>query len=146
MKKTLDDFDALSREGRGLASVAVLRADSTIHSSLVNVGLLANPNTGERAVGFVTYGPVKLRNLRLRPQCTVTIVLGRQWVTVEGDAELVGPDDQPAWFDQARLPGLLREVFTAAGGSHDDWEAYDRVMAAERRAAVFVSPDRIYGI
>jgi hypothetical protein len=36
-------------------------------------------------------------------------------------------------------------VFTAAGGSHDDWEAYDRVMAEQRRTAVLVAPRRVYG-
>jgi hypothetical protein len=39
---------------------------------------------------------------------------------------------------------LLRDVFTAAGGKHDDWAEYDRVMAEERRTVVFVSPVRIY--
>jgi PPOX class probable F420-dependent enzyme len=146
MKKTLEDFAALAGEGRGLASVAVLRSDATIHSSLVNVAVLARPHTGAASIGFVTYGVVKLRNLRLRPQCAVTIVAGNKWVTVEGEAELIGPDDQPAWFDQSRLPALLREVFTAAGGSHDDWETYDRIMAEQRRVAVFVSPQRIYGV
>jgi PPOX class probable F420-dependent enzyme len=146
MEKTLEDFATHAREGRGLASVAVLRSVATIHSSLVNVAVLAHPHTGAASVGFVTYGAVKLRNLRLRPQSTVTIVSGSKWVTVEGDAELIGPDDQPVWFDQSRLPALLREVFTAAGGSHDDWESYDRVMAEQRRVAVFVSPRRIYGV
>jgi hypothetical protein len=37
---------------------------------------------------------------------------------------------------------LLREIFTAAGGTHDDWPGYDRVMAQERRAAVLIIPDR----
>jgi PPOX class probable F420-dependent enzyme len=146
MKKTLEDFATLLREGRGLASVAVLRSDATIHSSLVNVAVLANPHTGEPSVGFVTYGAVKLRNLRLRPQSTVTIVSGSKWVTVEGAAELIGPDDQPSWFDLSLLPELLREVFIAAGGSHDDWDTYDHVMAEQRRVAVFVAPRRIYGV
>jgi PPOX class probable F420-dependent enzyme len=144
--KTLDDFATLTNDGRGLAAVAVLRANATIHSSVVNVAVLANPHSGEASIGFVTYGAVKLRNLRLRPQCTVTVVSGRNWVAVEGDAEIIGPDDQPAWFDQDRLPALLREVFTAAGGTHDDWDAYDRVMAEQRRTAVFVAPRRIYGV
>ena len=39
---------------------------------------------------------------------------------------------------------LLREVFSAAGGIHDDWPTYDRVMAEERRAVVLVTPGRIY--
>ena len=32
----------------------------------------------------------------------------------------------------------------AAGGSHDDWPTYDRVMTEQRRAAVFVAPQRVY--
>jgi hypothetical protein len=38
----------------------------------------------------------------------------------------------------------LRDVFTAAGGTHDDWPAYDRVMAQERRAAILITPQRVY--
>jgi hypothetical protein len=35
-------------------------------------------------------------------------------------------------------------VFVAAGGEHEDWAEYDRVMAEQRRAAVLVDPARIY--
>jgi hypothetical protein len=38
---------------------------------------------------------------------------------------------------------VLRDVFSAAGGTHDDWDEYDRVVAADRRAAVLVTPERI---
>ena len=43
------------------------------------------------------------------------------------------------------MPALLRDIFTAAGGTHEDWDEYDRVMAAERRTAVLVTPTRVYG-
>jgi hypothetical protein len=39
---------------------------------------------------------------------------------------------------------LLRHIFTAAGGTHEDFDAYDRAMAEERRAAVLISPHRVY--
>jgi hypothetical protein len=39
---------------------------------------------------------------------------------------------------------LLREIFTAAGGIHDDFDAYDKATAAGRRAAILVIPARIY--
>jgi hypothetical protein len=39
---------------------------------------------------------------------------------------------------------MLREIFTATGGTHDDWDTYDRVMREERRTAVLISPDRVY--
>ncbi len=142
---TLDDAFGLAAAESGLAVVSTLRADGTIQASLVNVGVLPHPGTGEPALGFVTYGKVKLANLRARPQLAVTFRNGWQWATVEGNAELAGPDDAQPWLtgaDQLRL--LLREVFTAAGGTHDDWDAYDRVMAEQRRAVVLVAPTRVY--
>jgi hypothetical protein len=32
----------------------------------------------------------------------------------------------------------------AAGGSHADWDEYDRTMAEQRRTAVLISPTRVY--
>jgi hypothetical protein len=46
--------------------------------------------------------------------------------------------------DAERLRVLLREIFTAAGGTHDDWDTYDAAMRAERRTAVLVTPERVY--
>ena len=69
---------------------------------------------------------------------------GWQWIAVEGTAEIIGLDDPHAEVDRERLRLLLREIFVAAGGTHSDWDEYDRVMARERRAAVFVTPTRIY--
>ena len=95
-------------------------------------------------VAFVTAGKAKLTNLRSRQQVSITFRSGWQWATVEGRAELIGPDDGRPGFDSERIRILLREVFSAAGGTHDDWDAYDRAMAEERRAAVLVSVSRIY--
>jgi PPOX class probable F420-dependent enzyme len=142
---TLDDAVALAAGESGLAVVSTLRADGTIQASLVNAGALPHPSTGQPVLGFVTYGKVKLANLRARPQLAATFRKGWQWATVEGQAELAGPDDPPPWLtdaDQLRL--LLREVFTAAGGTHDDWDEYDRVMAEQRRTVVLVAPSRVY--
>jgi PPOX class probable F420-dependent enzyme len=142
---TLRDAVALAAADNGLAVVSTVRADTTVQASLVNVGLLPHPATGEPALGFTTYGKVKLANLRARPQLAVTFRNGWQWATVEGRAELAGPDDAQPWLkdaDQLRL--LLREVFTAAGGTHDNWDEYDRVMAKERRAVVLIAPTRVY--
>ncbi|HEY3994615.1 MAG TPA: TIGR03618 family F420-dependent PPOX class oxidoreductase [Mycobacterium sp.] len=142
---TLDDAVALASTESGLAVVSTVRADGTVQASLVNVGRLPHPDSGEPVLGFTTYGKVKLANLRERPQLAVTFRNGWQWATVEGRAELVGPDDTQPWLaDGDRLRLLLREVFTAAGGSHDDWDEYDRVMARERRAVVLIAPTRVY--
>lgn len=142
---TLADAVALAASEHGLAVVSTVRADGTVQASLVNVGLLAHPATGAPALGFTTYGRVKLANLRARPQLAVTFRNGWQWATVEGRAELAGPDDAAPWLEGAeRLRLLLREVFTVAGGTHDDWDEYDRVMAREGRAVVLIAPTRVY--
>ncbi|MGE2815323.1 TIGR03618 family F420-dependent PPOX class oxidoreductase [Mycobacterium heidelbergense] len=142
---TLDDAVALAAGESGLAVISTVRGDGTVQASLVNVGLLPHPDTGESSLGFTTYGKVKLANLRARPQLAVTFRNGWQWATVEGRAELAGPDDAQPWLkdaDQLRL--LLRDVFTSAGGTHDDWDEYDRVMATEGRAVVLIAPTRVY--
>jgi len=141
---TLNEAAALARDERGLAVVSTLRADGTIQASVVNAGVLPHPATGRPVLAFVTYGRVKLANLRARPQVTVTFRNGWQWATVEGRAELAGPDDDRPWLDAEGLRLLLRAVFTAAGGEHDDWAEYDRVMAEQRRAAVLIEPGRVY--
>ncbi|HEX5293387.1 MAG TPA: pyridoxamine 5'-phosphate oxidase, partial [Streptosporangiaceae bacterium] len=74
---------------------------------------------------------------------SVVIRAGWEWAGVEGPVELAGPDDPMPGVDAERLRLLLREIFTAAGGTHDDFGTYDRVMAEERRLAVLVTPARI---
>ena len=146
MAKTLQDAVTLGRRESFLVVVATVRLDGSIQSSVVNAGVLAHPRTGEPVVGFVTYGPTKLRNLRARPRLAVTFRSAWSWVAVEGRAQLIGPEDPDPSIDADRLRLLLREVYTAAGGHHDDWASYDRTMIEERRTAVFVVPDRIYGV
>ncbi len=141
---TLSDAEAIGSRDKFLAIISTARADGTIQSSLVNAGVLADPGTGQQVVGFVTYGTAKLANLRARGQVTVTFRAGWQWAAVEGRARIIGPDDPVPEVDDERLRLLRREVFTAAGGAHDNWAEYDRVMAAERRAVVLVTPTRIY--
>jgi PPOX class probable F420-dependent enzyme len=141
---TLADAEAIGGRDKFLAVISTARADGTIQSSLVNAGVLADPDNGQQVVGFVTYGPAKLANLRARPQVTVTFRAGWEWAAVEGRARIIGPDDPAPGVDAERLRLLRREVFTAAGGTHEDWAEYDRVMAAERRAVVLVTPTRIY--
>jgi PPOX class probable F420-dependent enzyme len=142
---TLDDAVALAKDERGLTVISTVRRDGSVQASLVNAGVLPHPSTNEPVLGFVTYGKVKLANLRARPQLAATFRNGWLWATVEGPAELGGPDDPAAWLPDAEaLRLLLREVFTAAGGTHDNWDEYDRVMAEQRRTVVLVTPTRVY--
>jgi PPOX class probable F420-dependent enzyme len=141
----LGDFAALVPGDHGLCVVSVLRADGTIGSSVINAGVLAHPVTGAQVVAFTTAGQTrKLTSLRARPRATIVVRAGWQWAAAEGPVQIAGPDDPLPGFDPGRLPGLLRDVFTAAGGTHDDWPTYDRVMADERRAAVMIIPERVY--
>jgi PPOX class probable F420-dependent enzyme len=121
------------------------RSGGGMQASVVTAGVMGHPVGGEAVVAFVARGrTVKLANLRRDPHATVVFHRGGDWVTVEGVADLIGPDDAFTGFDAAGLPRLLRDVFTAAGGTHDNWPEYDRVMAEQRRCAVFVRPERIY--
>ena len=124
------DLEAVRRLGaqeQGLVVVSTVRTDGTIQTSVVNAGLI----DGE--VAFVARSDTrKLDNIRRTGRAAVTFRSGWEWAAVEGPARIAGND-----------PQLLRDVFTAAGGTHDDWDEYDRVMAAEGRVAVFVTPERI---
>ncbi len=134
----------LSRD-HGLCVLSTLRADGSIQSSVVNAGVMAHPRTGEPVVALVAIGrSLKLQHLRADPRATVVARAGWQWVTVEGTVEIIGPDDPSPDTDAEALRLLLRAVFEAAGGTHDDWDTYDRVMREERRAAVLITPTRVY--
>ncbi len=140
----LSEVDRIGAEDRYLAVVATSRADGTVQASLVNAGVLTHPVTGEQVVGFVTYGRAKLSNLRRRARATVVFRAGWRWAAVEGTCDIIGPGDPYPGFEPSETPGLLRAIFRAAGGTHDDWGTFDRVMKDEGRAAVLVRPDRIY--
>ena len=141
----LSPFADLVSGDHGLAVVSVTRPDGTVASSVVNAGVLSHPVTGADVVGLVAGGDArKLGYLRASPRATVVLRAGWQWAAAEGPAELAGPDDGLDGIDAERLRVLLREIFVAAGGSHDDWDGYDRVMAQERRTAVLISPERVY--
>jgi PPOX class probable F420-dependent enzyme len=140
----LEPFAELGRQVNGLTVVSTLRADATIQASLVNAGVLPSPLDDEPVLAFVTYGRVKIANLRARPQVTATVQSGWRWATVEGRATIIGPDDPHPGVDAERLRLLLRDVFLAAGGSHDNWDEYDQTMLEQRRAVVLVTPSRVY--
>jgi PPOX class probable F420-dependent enzyme len=141
----MEAFTKLVPLDHGLVVVSTARADGSVQSSVVNAGVLDHPVTGRPVVGFVAAGGShRLTNLRARPRATVVIRAGWQWAGVEGPVELAGPDDPLEGIDGERLRVLLRDIFTAAGGNHDDWDEYDRIMATERRVAVLVDPERVY--
>jgi PPOX class probable F420-dependent enzyme len=140
----LADFAHLVPLDHGLCVVVTRRGDLTPHTSVVNAGVVRHPSTGLESVAFVSVSTTrKLINLRLDPTIAMVIRAGWQWVSVEGRATLVGPDDPEPGVDDEQLRLLLREIFSAAGGEHDNWEEFDQTMQRERRTAVFVAPLRV---
>jgi len=138
----LDLVRELSAKADYLAVLAVARSNGSVHASLVKAGLLTDPWRGTEAVGVVVAGNArKLDHLRRTGRASAVFLDGWRWVTVEGQARVVGPEE--VGDDGPPLPGVLRAIFVAAGGTHDDWDAFDRAMAEERRCAVFVAPDAI---
>ena len=144
---TLDDVRRMVAGDKGLATVSVTRDDGSVHSTVVNGGVLAHPVNGHDVVGFVVRGGAhKLRLMRRRGRVALTFRNGWAWAGVEGPIDIIGPDDPFEGIDAEGLRGLLQDVFRAAGGTHEDYDEYDQVMVAERRAVVLITPQRILGI
>jgi len=143
---TLADVKTLSEADRHLGFVSTTRPDQSVHSSLVTAGFMDHPVTGIEVVSFVVFGTAhKLGFLRSSGRASMVFRADYRWAGIEGPVHVIGQDDAFAGFDNAGIPQLLRDVFTAAGGTHDDWDEFDRVMAVERRAAIFVVPERVFG-
>lgn len=145
-RSALDHIRDLAALEDGLAVVVTSRSDRSAQASVVNAGVLDHPVSGESVVGFGSRGGTrKLANIRARSRVTVVFRSGWDWVAIEGDADLAGPDDPLTGLDPNDRPALLRAVYRAAvGGSDDDWTALDAVMSAERHTAVLIRPTRIY--
>ena len=142
----LSSFTRLVSLDNGLSVLSSARDDGRIHSCVVNAGVLPHPVGGAEVVGLVSAGGTrKLQNLRADRRATIVVRAGWEWAGVEGTADLIGPDDPHGDVDAEALRKLLRDIFLAAGGSHDDWDTYDKVMVEERRAAVLITPRRTYG-
>jgi len=126
-----------------LAVVVTIQPSGEPSTSVVNAGVVPHPLTGEPAVALVSQGgTAKLANLRQNPTIALVFRAGWEWVGVHGTAEIVGPDDPMAGVDAEKLRILLRDIYHAAGGVHDNLEEYDRAMAQERRAAVLIRASR----
>jgi PPOX class probable F420-dependent enzyme len=124
------------------AVLATARGDGSVHASVVKAGVLDDPSTGGLSIGVVVGGGAKkLEHMRRSGTATVVFAHGGRWAAVEGPVRIVAPEDATA----EPVAELLRAIFRAAGGTHDDWEEFDRVMAEDRRCAVFVLAQRVVG-
>ncbi len=138
----LTDVDRLAAADHHLAVFTVGRPDGTVHASVVSAGVIADPVDGSPGVAAVLNGGTrKLALLRENARATLVFKHGFDWVAVSGPVRLVGPDDgAELGLD---VPATIRSVFAGAGGTHEDWAEFDRVMAADRRCAAFVRVDAI---
>ena len=86
----------------------------------------------------------KLLNLRRDSRCSLMISKQDWWgyVVLEGRATILSQENTAA--DELR--DALRDVYRAATNKdHPNWPEYDQAMVADRRAAVIVVPNHIYG-
>jgi hypothetical protein len=138
----LDDVRRLAAGDQHLAVFTIARSEGRAQASLVSAGVMDDPVDGTPGVAAVVAGrSKKLALLREIGRATLVFKSGWDWAAVSGPVRLVGPDD--GLDTGLDVPETLRNVFRAAGGDHEDWDEFDRVMAAERRCAVFVRAERI---
>ncbi len=104
----LNGLAELASTNGHLAVVATVRGDGTVQASLVNAGVSTHPVTGQQVFSFVAIGGgAKLANLRKRPSVAATFHHGWQWITVEGTAELAGPDDTALGLSADQLADVV---------------------------------------
>ena len=141
----MDDARRLIGLDNALASVSTIRTDGSIQTTVVNAGIVDHPTTGAPVAAFVARGGTrKIDYLRARPTAALLWRAGWAWVTVEGTTELCGPDDLLDGVDDKGRVALIHRIMEAAGVDHDDWDELDRVVQAEGRTAVLLTPRRVY--
>ncbi len=121
------------------AVLTTFRASGAAQMSILTVGPY-----GEGVAFTTTEGRAKLANLRRDPRCSLLVSKSDWWgyVVLEGHATIKSADNT----DADELRRTLRDVYVAASGQqHPNWEEYDQAMRDDRRAAIIVVPERIYG-
>ena len=121
------------------AVLTTFRANGAAQMSIVTVGSYCD------GVGFTTTEDrAKLHNLVRNPRCSLLVSKSDWWgyVVLEGRAKVLRRGES----DDDELRDALRGIYRSASGQeHPDWEDYDRVMVSDRRAAIIVIPDHVYG-
>ena len=113
--------------------------------------------SGGAQMSIVTCGPyregvaftttarrAKLINLQRDPRCSLMVAQEDWWgyVVLEGRAELLSPETT----DAVELRETLRDGYRVASGTeHSNWQEYDAAMLEQRRSAVIIVPEHIYG-
>ena len=139
------DLELVNRLAAGDHHLAVLSTaglDGSVHASVVSAGVIDDPIDGHPGVGAVVGGTSrKLSLLRQSGMASLVFKSGFEWAAVTGPVRLIGPEDGMGFG--LDVPEVIRSVFRAAGGTHENWAEFDRVMAAQRRCAVFVGAAKV---
>ena len=121
------------------AVLTTFRSNGSAQMSIVTVGAYGD------GVGFTTTEDrAKLHNLSRDRRCSLLVSKSDWWgyVVLEGHAQLL----RRGVSDSTELRDALRGIYRAASGQeHPDWDEYDQAMIDDRRAAIIVVPEHIYG-
>ncbi|MFC9975068.1 PPOX class F420-dependent oxidoreductase [Spirillospora sp. NPDC127200] len=128
-------------QDRNLGVLATVKKDG--RPQLSNINYTYDPARALVRIS-VTDGRAKTRNLRRDPRASLHVSApdGWSWAVAEGTAELVGPAREEHDAVVEELIDLYRAV---RGEEHPDWDDYRRAMVADRRVALHLHVERLYG-
>jgi len=93
----------------------------------------------------ITETRMKFKNLLRDPRCSVLISHADWWsgfLVFEGKAELIHSGNA----DPEALRRARRHIFSATTRRRSrDWDEYDRIAAADKRVAMVLRPEHVYG-
>ena len=127
----------VSENHRGV--LTTFRRNGSAQMSIVTTGAY-----GDGVAFTTTSDRAKLANLKRNPRCSLLVSHESWWgyVVLEGRARIISSGNTGA----AELREALRDVYRAATGvEHPDWNEYDQAMRDDRRSAVIVVAEHVYG-
>ena len=93
----------------------------------------------------ITENRIKFKNLRRNPACSILISAADWWsgfIVIDGTAELTWSGNA----DPEALRLARREIYSATTRRRAaDWDEYDCLVDADRRVALLIRPEHMYG-
>ena len=93
----------------------------------------------------ITEGRVKFKNLLRDPRCSLLVSHVDWWsgfLVFEGKAELIHSGNT----DPEKLRMARRNIYSATTRRRSaNWEEYDRITDEDKRVAMILRPDHVYG-
>lgn len=92
----------------------------------------------------VTEGRAKTHNLRRDPRASFHVEANGGWsyVVAEGNAELTPVAAEPT----DKTVDELVDIYRAISGEHPDWDDFRAAMVQDRRLALRLPVERVYGL